>query len=99
MQWHQLSQTSKVGGHFAFFDAAHLGFVSGSAYVDAENVPLFAHDGVPLLLAATKGKAFGLYVERVEFLSVVAPCSEVSKRIETQMKLLAPVALAAMDTL
>ena len=49
-----------------------------------------------MLLAATYGKAFGLYGERVGFLSVIAPSEEVGKRIETQMKLLARAETGAM---
>ena len=51
---------------------------------------------MPMLLAATYGKAFGLYGERVGFLSVIAPSEEVGKRIETQMKLLARAETGAM---
>ena len=72
-QWRQLADTFKRHGHFAFFDAAYLGFVSGDAFVDAESIRIFADAEVPLLIAATYGKAFGLYGERVGFLSVVAP--------------------------
>lgn len=95
-QWHQLAQTFKSRGHFAFFDAAYLGFVSGDAYVDAESVRIFADAGVPLLLAATYGKAFGLYGERVGVLSLVAPNAGIGVRIEKQMKLLARAETGAM---
>lgn len=88
-QWRELARTFRSLNHFAFLDAAYLGFVSGDAYVDAESVRIFADMEVPLLLAATYGKAFGLYSERVGFMMVIAPDGEVGKRIENQMKLLA----------
>ena len=46
------------------------------------------HD-VPLVLAATFGKCFGLYGERVGLLAVVAPDEGNARRIEGQMKLMA----------
>ena len=76
-QWHQLAQTFKARSHFAYFDAAYLGFVPGCAYTDAHSVRIFADAGVPMLLAATYGKAFGIYGERVGFLSLIAPSEEV----------------------
>lgn len=88
-QWREFARTFKSLDHFAFLDAAYLGFVSGDAYTDAESVRIFADMGVPLLLAATYGKAFGLYSERVGFMMVIAPNGEVGKRIENHMKLLA----------
>ncbi|KAF8580284.1 aspartate aminotransferase [Ramaria rubella] len=87
-QWRALANTFLAHGHFAFLDAAYLGFVTGDAHADAECIRVFADAGVPLLLAATYGKAFGLYGERVGILSVVAPNEEVAKRVEKQMKLL-----------
>ena len=95
-QWHQLARTFKIRNHFAYFDAAYLGFVSGCAHTDFESIRIFADAGIPLLIAATYGKAFGLYGERVGFLSIVAPSEEVGKRIETQMKLLARAETGAM---
>ncbi|KZP33460.1 aspartate aminotransferase [Athelia psychrophila] len=95
-QWRELAATFVSGGHFAFFDAAYSGFVSGSAYTDAECVRIFAAAGVPLLLAATYGKAFGLYGERVGILSITAPTAEIATRMEQQMQLLARAETGAM---
>ena len=53
--------------------------------------------GVPVMVAATWGKAFGLYGERVGFLSVVCPEGEgVAGRVERQMKLIARAETGAM---
>jgi len=89
VQWHQLAATFLSHGHFAFLDAAYLGFASSDVGADAESIRIFTGTGVPLLLAATYGKAFGLYGERIRILSVVAPDLEVEMQVEKQMKLLA----------
>lgn len=88
-QWRELAAIFAERSHFAFFDAAYPGFVSGNAFVDVECVRIFADAGVNLLIAATYGKAFGLYGERVGILMVTCPDSRVGARIEGQMKLLA----------
>ncbi|KAF7985588.1 hypothetical protein HWV62_3879 [Athelia sp. TMB] len=95
-QWRELAAAFIAGGHFAFFDAAYSGFVSGSTHADAACVRIFADAGVPLLLAATYGKAFGLYGERVGILLITAPNTSVAERMEQQMKLLARAETGAM---
>ena len=95
-EWRMLAQTFRACGHFAFLDAAYLGFVSGSADADCEAIHIFVEAEVPLLVAATYGKAFGLYGERVGILSVTAPSAPVAERIEKQMKLLARAETGAM---
>ena len=88
-QWFQIACLFQKRNLFAFLDAAYLGFVSGGVFIDAEPFRIFVDENVPLLLAATYGKAFGLYGERVGSLSVVAPNAEVAGRMEIQMKLMA----------
>ncbi|KAF8252249.1 PLP-dependent transferase [Wilcoxina mikolae CBS 423.85] len=95
-QWRELAATFIMHGHFAFLDAAYLGFVTGDVYADAESIRIFASASVPLLVAATYGKAFGLYGERVGILLIPAPKPEVAERIERQMKLLARAETGAM---
>ena len=82
--------------HFAFLDVSYMGFVTGDAEKDCEPIRKFAEAGVPFLVAATYGKAFGLYGERVGHLCITAPNSEVASRIETQMKLIARAETGAM---
>ncbi|KAF8534753.1 aspartate aminotransferase [Trichophaea hybrida] len=41
-QWRELATTFVTHGHFAFLDAAYLGFVTGDVYVDAESIRIFA---------------------------------------------------------
>ena len=73
-----------------------MGFVTGDAEEDCEPIRKFVEAGIPLLVAATYGKAFGLYGERVGHLCVTAPNSEVASRIEKQMKLMARAETGAM---
>lgn len=75
--------------HFAFLDVSYMGFVSGDVETDCEPIRKFAKAEIPLLVAATYGKAFGLYGERVGCLHVTAPTVAIADRIEIQMKLLA----------
>ncbi|KAJ5095774.1 hypothetical protein NUU61_005130 [Penicillium alfredii] len=88
-QWKELIQIFLARRHFAFLDAAYLGLVSGDPDVDANTIRLFEAAGVPLLLAGTFGKSFGLYGERVGMLSVIAPSPEIKARMQKQMTLLA----------
>ena len=73
-----------------------MGFVTGDAEKDCEPIRKFVEAGIPLLVAATYGKAFGLYGERVGHLCVTAPNSEIASRIEKQMKLMARAETGAM---
>lgn len=88
-EWQRLARTLRARRHFAFLDLSYPGFVSGSAAEDCAPVGVLAGQGVPLLLAATYGKAFGLYGERVGHLCVPMPTAEAAARAEQQMKLLA----------
>ena len=63
--------------------------MSGDPDSDASTIGMFEAAGVPLLLAATFGKSFGLYGERVGMLSVIAPNPEIKARMQKQMALLA----------
>ena len=90
-QWLELSQIFLHRGHFAFLDSAYLGLVSGNpdSVLDTGSIRLFAESGVPMLLAATFGKCFSLYGERVGFLSMPAPSRDIQKRMQKHMVLLA----------
>ena len=91
-----MAEAFVVGNHFAFLDVSYMGFVTGDADKDCEPIRKFVGAGIPLLVAATYGKAFGLYGERVGHLCVTAPNAEVTLRIEKQMKLLARAETGAM---
>lgn len=61
---------------------------TGSVHEDTEGVRMCAENGVPVILAATYSKAFGLYSERVGFLSITAPDKEVARRLEMHLRLI-----------
>jgi aspartate aminotransferase len=88
-EWLRIASVFKSKQHFAFLDLSYPGFVSGNVEQDCEPVRLFVSLEIPLLLATTYGKAFGLYGERVGHLSIPLPNNEVAMRVEQQMKLLA----------
>lgn len=95
-EWDTIAKTFTARNHFAFLDVSYMGFVTGEAEEDCEPIRKFVKAGIPLLVAATYGKAFGLYGERVGHLCVTAPNSEVASRIEKQMKLMARAETGAM---
>ncbi|KAF2126173.1 PLP-dependent transferase [Dothidotthia symphoricarpi CBS 119687] len=88
-EWQCLAQTFLTKQHLAFLDLSYPGFVSGSVAEDCMPIRLFTEVGVPLLLATTYGKAFGLYGERVGHLCVPLPTAQAAARVEQQMKLMA----------
>ncbi|KAF4465927.1 Pyridoxal phosphate-dependent transferase major region subdomain 2 [Fusarium albosuccineum] len=88
-EWERLAQTFQAKHHFAFLDLSYPGFVSGSVAEDCAPIRMLAELGTPLLLAATYGKSFGLYGERVGHLCVPLPTTQAAVRAEQQMKLLA----------
>ncbi|KJK62266.1 Aminotransferase class I and II [Aspergillus parasiticus SU-1] len=88
-QWYEIASLCRERGHLVLFDVAYPGFASGDVDTDLQSVRTFAKMEVPLILATTYGKCFGLYCERVGALFVVAPDEVVGKRIEKQMKFLA----------
>ncbi|KAF2753572.1 aspartate aminotransferase [Pseudovirgaria hyperparasitica] len=95
-QWKSLATVFEQHGHFAFWDAAYPGLASGCIDEDLAGFRHFAERGIPLLLAATYGKCFGLYCERVGVLSFVVPDESVRERMEVQMRLQARAETGAM---
>ena len=90
-QWRMLANTFTRHRHFAFLDTSYPGFATGDMDTDCEPIRLFAESGIPLLVAATFGKAFGLYGERAGILCITSPNRDVAMRIERQMSFLARV--------
>lgn len=88
-QWRALAEVFARREHLAFLDAAYPGFVTGDVEQDCEPIRMFAKANVPIVLAATFGKSFGLYGERVGILTVTLPSRDVASKVEDHMKLLA----------
>ncbi|KZF20960.1 putative aspartate aminotransferase [Xylona heveae TC161] len=95
-QWKRLADIFQRKKFFAFFDAAYLGFVSGDPFEDSEALRIFAKANIPMLVAATYGKSFGLYGERVGILLVATSAAETTVKVEKHMKLLARAETGAM---
>ncbi|KAG6013922.1 hypothetical protein E4U43_007045 [Claviceps pusilla] len=88
-QWRALAEVFARREHLAFLDAAYPGFVTGDVELDCEPIRIFAAANIPIVLAATFGKSFGLYGERVGILTVTLPSKEATRKVEDHMKLLA----------
>lgn len=88
-QWRAVAEVFARRHHLAFLDAAYPGFVTGDVELDCEPIRIFAEANVPIVLAATFGKSFGLYGERVGILTITSPSKGVAGRVEDHMKLLA----------
>lgn len=88
-QWQQICEICQERAHLCFFDMAYQGFASGSPDKDAMAVRMFAEKNIPLFLAQSYAKNFGLYGERVGALSIVTKDTDEKGRVESQLKLIA----------
>jgi aspartate aminotransferase len=70
-EWKEIISLIGSKSHLAFFDSAYQGFASGDAEADAQAFRYAVSQHVPVLLAQSFAKNFGLYGERVGTLSVV----------------------------
>ena len=68
-QWKQIISLISEKEHIAFFDSAYQGFASGDAEEDSQPFRYAVRQHVPILLAQSFAKNFGLYGERVGTLS------------------------------
>ena len=84
-EWKELISVISSKGHIAFFDAAYLGFASGDAEQDAQAFRYAVSQHVPILLAQSFAKNFGLYGERVGALSVVCGNKAQKDRILSEL--------------
>ena len=88
-EWIQIQEVMHKKQHIAFFDMAYQGFASGDTVKDAFALRHFVEHKVPVLLAQSFAKNFGLYGERIGCFSVVADSNEEANRILSQLKILA----------
>jgi aspartate aminotransferase len=80
-EWKKIIRLVSTKGHVAFFDSAYQGFATGDAEVDAEPLRYAVSMAVPIVLAQSFAKNFGLYGERVGTLSVVCSGEDQRARI------------------
>lgn len=84
-QWKELSEQIKKQKIIPLFDIAYQGFGQGLEE-DAKAIRYFINQGHELLISYSFSKNFGLYGERVGFLTVVCSQSEQIKKIGSQIK-------------
>lgn len=84
-QWRSITEILEARRAIAFLDMAYQGFGDGPDE-DAFAVRLFAERQIPLFVATSCSKNFGLYSERVGLLSFVAPDPGTAHRMLTQWK-------------
>jgi aromatic-amino-acid transaminase len=84
-QWRSIAETLEARRAIAFLDMAYQGFGDGPEE-DAFAVRLFAERQIPLFVATSCSKNFGLYAERVGLLSFVAPDTGTANRMLSQWK-------------
>ena len=92
-EWKQIVSVLAQKKHVAFFDSAYQGFASGDAERDAQPFRYAVSQGIPVLLAQSFAKNFGLYGERVGTLSVVCPlgCDEKERITSRLRKIIRPM--------
>jgi aspartate aminotransferase, mitochondrial len=86
-QWMEIARILRQKRHICFFDSAYQGFASGDAESDAWALRYVVAQGdIPVLLAQSFAKNFGLYGERCGTLSVVCADAAEKQRILSQLK-------------
>ena len=88
-QWNEISELCKKKDHLVLFDAAYLGYCSGSVSNDAYAFRRFIQDGHKVALTLSFSKNFGLYGERAGIVSVVTGSPEEHANVTELMKVAA----------
>lgn len=86
-EWNGILDIVKKRNLVAFFDSAYQGYTSGNCDRDAKYLRLFVEHNVPVLLAQSFAKNFGLYGQRVGTLSLICQSAEEKERVISQLKL------------
>lgn len=84
--WKQITDILEKKKHVAFFDSAYQGFASGDAERDAAAFRYVVKRGLPVLLAQSFAKNFGLYGERCGTFSVVCGDATQRERVLSQLR-------------
>lgn len=85
-EWKEIISVISSKSHIAFFDSAYQGFASGDAEQDAQAFRYAVSQHVPILLAQSFAKNFGLYGERVGTLSIVCGDKEQKQHILSELR-------------
>ena len=86
-QWEEIATLCEERGFIPFFDLAYLGFAEGLKE-DAQSVRLFAKRGLEFFLALSFSKNFSLYGERVGALYYFSRKPEISRKVQSQLKVI-----------
>lgn len=86
-EWQTIASLALEKQLLPFFDFAYQGFGDGLED-DAKALRYFVQRGLPVLVAASFSKNFGLYAERVGALFVVTKNSSEKTCVESQLKLI-----------
>lgn len=87
-QWKHIARTCLQKKHCVLFDSAYQGFASGDPELDAWSLRYFVEQGIPVMLAQSFAKNFGLYGERCGTFSIVCDSEEERQRLLSQLKLI-----------
>lgn len=87
-EWKQIVSLCSAKQHVVFFDSAYQGFASGDPEADAQPFRYAVAQRIPILLAQSFAKNFGLYGERVGTLSVVCGDEQQKQRILSELRCL-----------
>jgi aspartate aminotransferase len=85
-EWNEIFKVILEKEHVAFFDSAYQGFASGDAEKDAWALREAVKQGLPVLLAQSFAKNFGLYGERCGTLSVLCGDEKQKEIVLSQLK-------------
>ena len=88
-EWDAVLELFKKKEFLAFFDSAYQGFASGDIVKDSYGLRKFAGSSVPVMLAQSFAKNFGLYGERVGQFSLICESPDEATRVTSQLKMLA----------
>eukprot|EP00544_Gedaniella_sp_CCMP2646_P012578 CAMPEP_0202484364 /NCGR_PEP_ID=MMETSP1361-20130828/3449_1 /ASSEMBLY_ACC=CAM_ASM_000849 /TAXON_ID=210615 /ORGANISM="Staurosira complex sp., Strain CCMP2646" /LENGTH=406 /DNA_ID=CAMNT_0049112979 /DNA_START=66 /DNA_END=1286 /DNA_ORIENTATION=+ len=86
-EWKTICKLIQSKRLIAFFDSAYQGFASGNAEQDAWALRYFVSQNVPVLLAQSFAKNFGLYGERCGTLSIICDSPEQREKVMSQLRL------------
>lgn len=85
-QWDDIAKVCWRKGHLVIFDSAYQGFATGDLEADAWPVRRFVKSGVPLFVAQSYSKNFGLYAERCGCLQIVTETEAEAKAVQSMIK-------------
>ena len=86
--WEKLVKIFRNKNHIALFDCAYQGFCSGDLEKDARTVRMFHRNDIPLIVAQSYSKNFGLYGERLGCLTFTLGSQTDKEIVDSQLKAL-----------